>query len=50
MLDFLYYLTQLLDFLYYLAHLLALLLGTRTIIGNMPDRNDDHSLISLTWE
>ena len=39
-----------LDFLYYLAHVLALLLGMRTIFCNMPDRNDNYSLVALTRE
>ena len=39
-----------LDFLYYLAHVLAFLLGMRTIFCNMPDRNNNYSLVALTRE
>lgn len=39
-----------LDFFYYLAHVLALLLGMRTIFCNMPDRNNNYSLVALTRE
>ena len=39
-----------LDFFYYLAHVLTLFLGMRTIFCNMPDRNNNYSLVALTRE